>query len=117
MTGPGPGGLTNPQGINHFIPVAEAAAMTTRFRGKHPGSVRGWLFDRRAFDALLSQPGCAGIRIYRALKPDDSEHVVVVGTDVNANDLVPKSANEAGLVAEIAWPCPPLCGSSSLLGG
>jgi hypothetical protein len=113
---PGPS-LTNPKGIDHFITVAAAAAMTVRFRVKNPGGVRAWLFDREAFDKLLAQPGCAGIRIYRALKEDGSEQVVVVGTDANANDLLPRTVSEAGLVAEIAWPCPPMCGGTSVLGG
>jgi hypothetical protein len=113
MTGPG---LTNPQG-NHLISVAEGAAMTARFRKQNPGGIRGWLFDRRAIDALLAQAGCGGIRIYRALREDGAEQVVLVGTDEVGNDLVPATISGPGLVAEIGWPCPPACGAASVLGG
>ena len=116
MTGPGPGGLTNPKAINHLIPIADAAAMTARSRKANPGSVRAWLFDRGALDALLAQPGCAGIRIYRAQKEDGGDQVVLVATDNNATDLGTATAVGPGLVAEIAWPCPPICGGASALG-
>nr|HTS87188.1 hypothetical protein [Gemmatimonadales bacterium] len=114
MTGPGPGGLTNPQAINHLISATDGATMTARFRGANPRSVRGWLFDRSAFDSLLGQASCAGIRIYRGLKDDGTENLVIVGTDATGNDLV--SAMGSGLVAEIGWPCPPMCGTTSILG-
>jgi len=116
MTDPGPRGLTSPQG-NHLIPLADAAAMTARFRSRNPGEVRAWLFDRRAFDALMAQTGCAGIRIYRAVKEDGSDQLVVVGTDTTGNDLAPASSSGDGLVMEWGWPCPPLCGAPSALGG
>jgi hypothetical protein len=116
MTGPKPGGLKNPQG-NHLISVAIAAAMTARSRSKNPNSIRGWLFDRRALDALLSQPGCAGIRIYRALNEEGAEQVVLVGTDDMANDILPPTVDGDGVVAELAWPCPPACGRASVMGG
>jgi hypothetical protein len=117
MTGPKPSGLTDPKAINHLIPVAEAAAMTARSRNRNPGGVKAWLFDRGAFDALLGQPGCAGIRVYRAAKDDGTEQLVVVGTDEKGNDLLPATADGKGLVAELAWPCPPACGAPSVLGG
>ena len=116
MTGPGPGGLKNPQG-NHLITVATAAAMTARSRSQNPNAIRGWLFDRRALDALLEQPGCAGIRIYRALKDDGREQLVLVGTDDMANDILPATVDGKGVVAELGWPCPPMCGAASVVGG
>ena len=116
MTTPPPSGLNSPQG-DHQIPLAYAAAMTARFRSRNAGATRGWLFDRRAFDALLAQPGCAGIRLYRGIKDDGSDQLVVVGTDLNGNDLAPLSSEGRALVMELGWPCPPICGAPSALSG
>jgi len=118
MTGPKPEGLRGKLQTNHLISVAEAVTMAARYRTANPGGVRAWLFDRQAVDALLAQPGCAGIRIYRAMPDAGGEpQVVLVGTDQDGNDLVPKKASDAGLVAERAWPCPPWCDAASILGG
>jgi hypothetical protein len=74
------------------------------------------MFDRSALDLLLAQPGCRGIRIYRATK-DGADQVVLVGTDSAGNDMVPASVEGQGVVMEIAWPCPPMCGAKSVLNG
>jgi hypothetical protein len=115
MTGPGPG-AKYPKG-DHRISVADAVTLTAAFRARSPNGVRGWMFDRSAFDALLAQSGCMGIRIYRGLRSDGSEQVVLVGTDSAGNDMVPASADQPGEVMEVAWPCPPVCGTRSLLNG
>ncbi len=104
-------------GKEQLISVAEAADMARRHREKNPSAVRGWGFGREAIDALLAQPGCAGIRVYRGLATDGAEQVLIVGIDANGNDLVPAKATDPGLVAERGWPCPPLCAADSLLNG
>jgi hypothetical protein len=115
MSGPKPEGLSGNLQRDHLIPVAEAVLLTAAHRALNPGGVRAWLFDRRAVDAILAQPGCAGLRIYRA-EGKEGAQVVLVGTDKNGNDLVPAKATDPGLVAELAWPCPPACGAASVLG-
>lgn len=114
MTGPVPRGLSNLQS-NHMISIADAARMIAAFRSRSPGAIRGWLFDRRAVDALLAQPNCAGLRVYRAIKDDGTENVILVGTDELGTDLGTESTDGAGLVAEVSWPCPPVCGATSAL--
>jgi hypothetical protein len=117
MTSLKPAGLSLHLQVNHLIPLAEAAAMTASFRRENPDTIRGFMFDRLAIDAILDQPGCAGIRIYRALKDDGSDTVVVVGTDEAGNDLVPATVDGSAVVAELSWPCPPVCAEESVLRG
>ena len=114
MTGPVARGLSNLQS-NHMISIADGARMIAAYRSRSPGAIRGWLFDRRAIDALLAQPNCAGLRIYRAIKDDGTENVILVGTDELGSDLGTASTSGTGLVAEVAWPCPPVCGATSAL--
>lgn len=102
-------------GGEHLIPIAEAAALTARFRAGSPKAIRGYLFDRKALDAILGQPGCAGLRIYRAAKPGGEDTLVLVGTDTSGSDLLTTAAGATGLVAEEGLPCPPACSAASPL--
>jgi hypothetical protein len=63
----------------------------------------GGTFARRAFDQILAQPGCIGVRFYFAQKTDGTPTVVVVG--VNAQGL----AMTSGAVEDNDLPCPPWC--------
>jgi len=114
MTGPVSRGLSNLQS-NHMISIADGARMIASYRSRSPSGIRAWLFDRGAIDGILGQSGCAGLRIYRAVKDDGTETVVLVGTDELGSDLGTASTSGTGLVAEVAWPCPPVCGATSAL--
>lgn len=113
----------------HAISLQNAAALTARWRkNRPPGALHGARFDRIAFDTLLSQPGCEGIRIYLGLElpgaKDDPSHwtFVLVGTDADGNDMV--GAGDAvtadgaladGGTEENPFQCPPYCGAPSPL--
>ncbi len=104
----------------HFITPHDAAQLTARWRDSQPaGALNAGQFDRIAFDTLLGQPGCAGIRIYLGLKPDDGNTgesrwtFVLVGTDANGDDML---ANGGG-TEEQPLPCPPFCSQSNSLNG
>jgi hypothetical protein len=114
----------------HQISVAEAAALTLRWRrNKPPTSINGARFERIAFDNLLNQPGCAGIRIYLALHdPADPKQAkdasmwtfVMIGTDAEDNDMIPPQAmsgtdSGTGGPEQEPLPCPPVCGDPSPL--
>jgi len=109
----------------HQIPVSDAAALTLRWRRNRPtGGFNGGRFDRVAFDEILAQQGCAGVRIYMALHdPADPTHsnepslwtFVLVGTDAQGNDIttIPAtggSLNADGNTGQNPYPCPPTCG-------
>ena len=103
---------------SQLITVSEAVAMVGRFRTANAANatvVRAWGFGRAAIDAVLAQPGCAGIRIYRGHTDVGAEQVVIVGLDAAGNDLLPASPSGSGVVADKGWPCPPLCGAASVL--
>ena len=104
---------------SQLITVSEAVAMVGRFRAANAANaatvVRAWGFGRAAIDAVLAQPGCAGIRIYRGHTDVGAEQVLIVGLDTTGNDLLPASASGTVVVADKGWPCPPLCGGASVL--
>ncbi len=101
-----------PQGKEHRITLQAAAALTRRYR-EHPGAgkERAGMFPREAYDALLQQEGCRGIRIYYGRAEGGGMSLVMVGVDADGNDMT------AGEIMEEHYPCPPFCGSANVLGG
>jgi hypothetical protein len=51
-------------------------------------------FDRTAFDQLLAQEGCVGIRIYYGMDEDLQVKLVVVGVDENDQDIRNSNSNK-----------------------
>jgi len=98
-----------PEKRDHRITLAEASELTKRHRKEHPKVDHGGFFHREAFDDLLKQPGCAGIKIYRGKAEKGTHHFVMVGVDQEGKDLV------SGGVMEQCHPCPPYCDETSPL--
>lgn len=95
---------------DHQITLAEAAAMTKRYRLSVPtGSRKGGFFGRAAIEAILAQANCVGIRYYYGLNSTGEPVIILAGTDANEDDLY------KGELAEFAIPCPTQCGSSNPL--
>lgn len=97
---------------DHRISLAEAVDLTRRFR--HDGPSR--LGDAMAFNgpqvmALLSQPGCVGLRIYQGLTAAGEPSLVLVGVDARGDDLTD------GMLLDLSFPCPPWCPDGSALKG
>ncbi len=102
--------MTKPGNQDHRITLAEGVALTRRHRkAAAAGEVRSVGFGRQAFDAILAQPGCTGIRIYLGRGDDGTPAMVLVGMDAEGEDLAD------GEVMDRGWPCPPVCPSSSPL--
>lgn len=102
--------MTYPRGQDHRITLAEAAELTRRHRdSRAPAAERAFAFGREAFEAILAQPGCVGIRVYMARRPDGAPDLVLVGIDAGGADLAD------GEVMDRSWPCPPFCSSESVL--
>jgi hypothetical protein len=93
---------------DHHITLAEAIEYAHRWQRTHPGERHAWMLPRAIIDAILQQPGCAGIRIYAGNVTGD-ERLVWVGTDADGNDLT------SGVIAEECKPCPPFCSAGSPL--
>lgn len=98
----------------HNITLAEAAKLTKNFRtiiAPLVGGVKSEAFGKNALLEVLNQPGAVGIRIYFGLSTDivPLPQQVIVGIDVNGNDMVEGRLVEDGLL------CPPSCPSVNVL--
>ncbi len=90
---------------DHDITLMDASALTRNYRyraGKN--AIKGGFFGEAALHQLLDQEGVVGIRYYYAQENDGRPVLVLVGVDVNGNDLVD------GFLLERSVPCPPFCG-------
>jgi len=95
---------------NHLITLDQAVKYVQNFRSfPSVPTIKGGYIGRNAFDKVLAQPGCVGIRFYYAQKDDGSPALVLVGVDGAGNDLT-----QGPLVDEIL-PCPPFCPGPSPL--
>lgn len=96
--------MSFPPKRDHKIPLQAAAGLTRRYRqsaGK--GAQLATMFPREVYEALLAQPGCAGVRAYAAMGEDGAQQTVLVGVDSDGNDIV------SGELFEFSFPCPPYC--------
>ncbi|HJS46871.1 MAG TPA: hypothetical protein VJ773_02670 [Gemmatimonadales bacterium] len=99
-------------GGDHRITPAQAAVLTRRHREQRGArGPRAFAFGREAFDAILAQPGCDGVRLYLALGEDGEPTLVAVGITAAGADLA------EGEVMDRSLPCPPFCPEASVLGG
>ena len=98
-----------PDKRDHKITITEAADLTRRHRKDNPQTEHGGFFHREAFETLLRQPECAGIRVYHGKAEDGSSHLVLVAVDKGGADLV------GGDTMDLMFPCPPYCDLTSPL--
>ena len=97
---------------NHSMGRAEAAKITKSYRESAPAeAVLGGFFGKTALSDILNQAGCVGMRIYNGLLGDGKATYVLVGVNSAGEDM------EDGEIAEIMFPCPPICPESSSLAG
>jgi hypothetical protein len=95
----------------HKIDLDEAAQLTAGYRQTAgAGDILGFFFGKTALGDVLRQDGCVGIRIYYAIK-DDQSNLVLVGVSADGEDL------QDGDILELGLPCPPRCPVSSRLNG
>jgi hypothetical protein len=90
---------------NHRISLADAAALTKRYRDAKISDVKAGAFHKDQVLELLNQPGCVGLRIYDGRDASGSPSVVLAGVDKADNDLT------GGVLLEQWLPCPPYCGA------
>lgn len=116
----------------NFITLQQAIQMTGSFRSNkevilsNPYKDRNILpvcetFDRAAFDSVLAQPDCAGLRVYFGMDENNLIKAIVVGVNSKNEDIVPVGAGgmmeEESNIIEDGLRCPDTCPPSSPLNG
>ncbi len=109
---------------SQFISLDKAIEMTKRYRdGKqkilapeyHGENILllSETFSREAFESLLSQPDCAGIRIYFGMDEAMTVRIIAVATDKDNADILPSADKdgdtEEGDIVEQGQACPTIC--------
>lgn len=96
---------------DHHIPLAEASAMVHTYQScSETSDPKATVFGKKAFHRILAQPGCEGIRIYRAHRKEGKETLVMVGVDKDGTDIVGPHAE----LSEWGHECPPFCDGTRL---
>ena len=90
---------------DHRTSKQDAAKYARRHRkaAKHDRPFPPVAFHRDAFDRILRQPGCMGIRSYPGLSDAGEPTLVLVGVDADGNDMI------EGALAQFGGVCPPSC--------
>ena len=95
---------------SHEIPIDSAKKFIANLnKDAMQMKTKGGMFYREAFDKILAQKGCMGIRYYYAKTDDGTPTLVLVGVDSTGNDMSTASVVERG------YPCPPFCSQQTSL--
>ena len=130
----------------NLISLEEAARLTGNFRKQKESLIAREFggknvlpicetFPRDAFDKLLSQQGCVGVRVYFGMDEENQVRLVVVGVDKEGRDMLASSSpvsnnklriasTESGgyegddnVIIENGARCPEICPPGSELNG
>lgn len=102
----------SPRTHDHGISLDQAKQLIQNHRRSAPASgEQCGYFARAAFDEILAQPGCTGIRFYHARDAAGTSTLVFVGVNDQQVDMLD------GPIIENHVPCPPNCGGTTLGGG
>ena len=96
---------------NHEITLQEAITMTHAYQNapQFAGQTKAGLISASAVQDLLNQPGCVGVRIYFALDANNNLTNVLVGTDIQENDIT------SGIILDRLIYCPVRCSANTPL--
>lgn len=93
---------------SHVIPLSLAAQMTKAYRDADLNITISSAYEKEAFERVLSQDGCIGIRCYFALVTQGDNQgrltLVMVGYDKERNDMVDGELMEMGSLCPEACP-------------
>lgn len=91
------------------ITITEGSAWTKTYQSRNEGKVKAHFYGINKLNEILTQPGCQGIRIYRAIDDNGADCLVLVGSDEDENDMTD------GVLIEMGVKCPPRCKADSPL--
>jgi hypothetical protein len=104
--------VDNLNAIVHFIPWQDAVAMVNNFQTEKQRILSGessigpnTLLDYETFNvpavlAIMEQPGCVGFRIYSGMNDNNEICCILVGVDVNGQDVIVTNGNCALLLCD-----------------
>jgi hypothetical protein len=96
------------------IPVATAAIWTSRWRASNRElQLNGFLIPGVDLTEVLAERGVVNVRTYLGIDDSEAYHLLIVGVDVNGNDMVDEDLGQ--YVYDFTSPCPPMCGAPSPL--
>ncbi|MCA0396754.1 MAG: hypothetical protein LCH51_05075 [Bacteroidetes bacterium] len=100
----------------HKITLAEAKALTKKFRDHMPKAMEATSFkgqntlfhhatiDRAAIEEIFKQPGCTELRVYLGMNGENKLTPVFVGVDEKGQEMV-----DGGAIMDRVKACPPIC--------
>jgi hypothetical protein len=95
---------------NHNISLQEAMDLTEAFQvSASSDAVIAHYFGKKSLEEALTQPGCAGLRMYYAKHKDGSPTLVIVGVNHNGDDMT------TGTILQLTILCPPDCTGPHIL--
>lgn len=74
--------------VGENIGYEKGAVMVKRWYDANPNDVLSHFCGRNIIEQILAQPGCVGIRIFGALNELGIRQPVMVGVDVNGNNIL-----------------------------
>ena len=110
-------------GTDNFITLQEAITMTHMYRGNNEKILNpiyqgkmvlplSETFNREAFDALLGQANCQGIRLYYGMDDKMKIHMIAVGVNEQNEDIL---SENGCVIIENGQRCPIACPPPSVL--
>ena len=100
------------KGVGGSIPGTQAKEWIKTYVDENPGATRSHFFGSDIIQSILAQAGCVGIRIHYAVDDSGAQQLILVGAYENGNNIWPSKqpdSNEAGIMADQSWKCPPNC--------
>ncbi|MGZ3919738.1 MAG: hypothetical protein ACXVOH_06930 [Bacteroidia bacterium] len=92
-----------------FITLTQGATWTANHRNANPNMVKAHYYGKNKILTIFDQPGCVGIRAYRAIDDNGLLELVLVGVTSAGADIT------SGYILDRSLPCPTYCdGGSSL---
>lgn len=104
------------------IPLSTAKQWTANYRASiKPGETEAHYFGGDIIRKLLDEDKSVGIRVYYAIDDKGKKQLLLIGVDVEGNNLLPEEGavaksteDEDPIIVDNSYPCPPYCGTKPL---